>query len=162
MLPNGPYAAQTMNFHSLFFLFHSFSLYFPSVSWTLTVISLCVSVFSSTSLLSLFIISSFPTWLGFFIRSCTPAAVVATFCRICQFLSFTHFSFFLSECSSKCRSPKINCCLMGYWECARNWNQTQSSTPKILFLCFWVLVGLVRLHIHSEKKLLYCNYLHNN
>lgn len=38
----------------------------------------------------------------------------------------------LSECSSECWCPKINCCFLSHWKCTRHWHQTQPSASQIL------------------------------
>lgn len=127
------------------------SLYiFPPLLDFGSYVSLCLCV--SSFLLSQMIILSFPSWLGFLIRS---DATSAPTCVESVLPIFTHFPFLLSECSTECRGPKINCRLMSYRKCARNRYQTQTSAPKIWFLSFWVLVRLVRtLHIDQGKMLL--------
>lgn len=64
---------------------------------------------------------------------------------------FHHFHFALSESSSKCRRPKINCCPMCDRECARNRYQTQSSASKILLRTLIRVLRFIRI-LHKQNK----------
>ena len=67
---------------------------------------------------------SFCVFCSFFFDLITPN--LARVLIRCIFVTVNKLNFLhhLSESSSKCRSPEINCGLMSDWECTRNWNQT--------------------------------------
>lgn len=89
---------------------------------------------------------SFCVFCSFFFDLITPN--LARVLIRCIFVTVNKLNFLhhLSESSSKCRSPEINCGLMSDWECTRNWNQTQSSASKVLFWSFWILRFIRILH----------------